>query len=143
MGRPPGPKIRCNNQWTEARFKSFIRSLLRQGTRKWAPITETMKRAREQRGLYRCNNCNELVPPTFRDGRKKVNNIFVDHIEPITLPETGFTSWDETIDRMFCEMDNLQLLCKSCHDEKTQKEKEEAAKWRAARKEEFDDSDDF
>lgn len=141
MARPSGPKVRCNNQWTEARFKSFIRSQLRQGTRKWAPITETLKRARVSRGLYLCASCKQEVAPTYREGRKRVNNVFVDHIRPITSPETGFTTWDELIENMFCEMDNLQLLCKDCHDVKTQQEKEIAARSRAARKE-FD-NDEF
>lgn len=141
MARPSGPKVRCNNSWTEARFKSFIRAQLRQGTRKWAPITETLKKARVARGLYLCASCKQEVAPTYRENRKRVNNVFVDHIVPITNPETGFTSWDEVINNMFCEMDNLQVLCKQCHDIKTQQEKEIAAKFRAARKEldEYDD----
>lgn len=142
MGRPSGPKIRCNNNWTEARFRSFIRSQLRSGTRKWAPITETLKQARVSRGLYLCAGCKKEVNPSYREGRKKVNNVFVDHIKPITNPESGFTTWDELINNMFCEMDNLQVLCKECHDDKTSKEKEQAAKYRAARKENTDEYDD-
>lgn len=140
MGRPSGPKTRCNDNWTEARFRSFIRSQLRQGTRKWAPITETLKQARVSRGLYLCASCQQEVTPTYREGRKKVNNVFVDHIRPITNPETGFTTWDELINNMFCEMDNLQVLCKECHDAKTKQEKEIAARFRAERKE-LDDDD--
>jgi 5-methylcytosine-specific restriction endonuclease McrA len=121
--------------WTEAKFNSFIRSQLRQATRKWAPITETLKRARVARGLYLCAHCKEEVAPTYREGRKRVKNVFVDHINPITDPTTGFTNWDDIVNNMFCEMDNLQLLCKDCHDIKTQDEKEIAVHSRAARKE--------
>jgi 5-methylcytosine-specific restriction endonuclease McrA len=46
----------------------------------------------------------------------------VDHIHPAgslncaaDLP--GF------VERLFCEQDNLQVLCESCHDEKTKIEK--------------------
>lgn len=143
MARPSGPKVRCNNQWTEARFHAFIRSQLRQGTRKWAPITQTLKDARVARGLYKCACCGEEVPPTYREGRKRVNNVFVDHIRPITNPETGFTTWDELINNMYCEMDNLQLLCKDCHDIKTNQEKEIAAIHRAERKGIENDEDDI
>lgn len=139
MARPSGPKTRCNGEWTEARFTSFIRSILRQGTRKWAPITSTMKEANTKRGFYRCNGCKQEVPLSLKEGRKKIQNVFVDHISPITNPETGFTNWDDIINNMFCEKDNLQVLCLECHTTKTNKEREIAAASRAARKEEFNE----
>jgi 5-methylcytosine-specific restriction endonuclease McrA len=70
------------------------------------------------------------VPASIKNGRKREKNVFVDHIEPIVNPETGFTSWDAVIERMFCEADNLQLLCKTCHDEKTKQERATAAEAR-------------
>lgn len=124
MARPSGPKIRCSGQWTEARFNSFIKSLLRSGTRRWAPIQEVKKEARVSRGLYKCACCNSEVPPTYRAGAARKQNIFVDHIEPIIDPAVGFTTWDDCIQRMFCEKDNLQILCKDCHDIKSEQEKE-------------------
>jgi 5-methylcytosine-specific restriction endonuclease McrA len=127
MARPSGPKTRCNGQWTEARYRSFVQSLLRQGTRKWAPINETKKQARVARGFYRCAGCKEDVPLTVKEGRKKSQNIFVDHINPVVDPEMGFTTWDDYIEGMFSEMDNLQVLCKKCHDIKSANEREVAA----------------
>lgn len=124
VGRPSGPKTRNNGEWTEARFNSFIKSLLRQGTQRWGPIHLVKKEARVARGLYECAECKQHVGPTYRDGRKRKQNIFVDHIEPIIDPAVGFTTWDECIQRMFCEKDNLQVLCKDCHDIKSQEEKE-------------------
>jgi hypothetical protein len=138
MARPSGPKNRCNGQWTEARYNSFIKSLLRQGTRRWAPIGEAQKEARVSRGLYKCAHCQEEVPNTTRDGRKRVQNIFVDHIEPIIDPNTGFTTWDDCIERMFCEKVNLQLLCRACHDIKSNEERAVAALRRSNKKEEQD-----
>lgn len=131
-GRPSGDKTRCDGQWTEAKFNSFIKSLLRQGTRRWAPIQNTKKEARVSRGLYECNTCKRHVAPTYRDGRNRKQNIFVDHIEPIVDPAVGFTTWDDCIQRMFCEKDNLQLMCKDCHDKKSQEEKEIAKQRRAS-----------
>lgn len=126
MARPSGPKTRCNNQWTEARYRSFIISALRQATRRWAPISQTQKDARVSRGVYKCAGCGEHVPASIKEGTKRVKNVFVDHIEPIVDPEVGFVSWDEYIERMFCEQDNLQLLCKACHDVKSTEEREVA-----------------
>lgn len=122
-GRPAGPKTRCSGQWTEAKFNSFIRNQLRGATRKWAPINEVKKEANVERGVYLCAHCKKHVPPTVKDGRRRVNNIFVDHIDPIVDPTKGFESWDVFIDRMFCEKSNLQLLCGDCHDKKSMAER--------------------
>lgn len=122
-GRPSGEKTRCSGQWTESRYRTFITSLIRSGTRRWAPINEVAKEARVARGLYECAGCKEHVPPTVRDGRKRIQNIFVDHIDPVVDPSVGFTTWDEYISKMYCEKVNLQLLCKSCHDAKSSDER--------------------
>ncbi len=134
MGRPGGPKTRCSGQWTEAKFKAFIKNNLRSASRKWAPIQEVKKEANLRRGIYLCSECKSEVAPTKREGKKRVKNIFVDHIEPIIDPKTGFTTWDECIDRMFCEKDNLQLLCGECHDKKSMEERALTAKYRKERK---------
>src|SRR3546814_4407600 len=63
--------------------------------------------------------------------RKRVNNIYVDHIKAIIDPAIGWVSWDSTIENMFCEIDNLQLLCGSCHKIKSQEEIEIAKLRRA------------
>lgn len=63
-----------------------------------------------------------------------MQNIFVDHIAPIVDPEVGFVSWDEFIERMYCEKDNLQLLCKACHDLKSSDERTTAVERRRKEK---------
>ena len=123
-GRIGGEKTRCGNLWTEARFKSFIKGNLRNATRKWAPISQALKQARTRRGFYTCNGCKQEVPNTTRDENgKRIKNVLVDHIQPIIDPATGWVSWDDTIERMFCEADNLQVLCHECHKVKTDLEK--------------------
>lgn len=140
-GRPSGPKTRCSGQWTEAKFNSFIRNQLRSATRKWAPINDVKKEANVERGVYLCAGCKELVPPTTKQGRKRVQNIFVDHIDPIVDPTVGFEGFDVYIERMFCEKGNLQLLCGECHDKKSMEERRIAAETRKTRKESNDDGD--
>lgn len=145
MGRQPGPLVKNDGTWTAAKFNSFIKNNLRSATRKWAPIQKCKKKAHVARGLYKCDECGQEVPPTVFDEekRKRVKNIFVDHIEPIIDPAVGFTTWDECIERMFCDSSNLQLLCKQCHSAKSQEEIEVAKKRRAASKEEpFEEDDD-
>lgn len=118
-GRPSGEKTRCGGLWTEARYRSFVKSLLRQGTMKWGPIQECKKLARVKRGLYECAGCGEHVPPTVKEGRTSKKNIHVDHINPVVPVQEGFTTWDDCIEGMFSELDNLQLLCSKCHEEKS------------------------
>lgn len=123
-GRPSGDKTRCGGLWTESRFRSFIKGNLRSATRKWAPIQQCRKNAHVSRGLYKCACCGNEVPPTIfdEDKKKRIKNICVDHINPTVDPEVGFMSWDQVIEGLFCELDNLQLLCKACHDSKTSEE---------------------
>ena len=137
MARPSGPKTRNGGRWTEAQFNSFIKNQLRASTRKWGPIADMMKDARVSRGVYLCNGCKEEVPASTKDEvtGKRVKNVLVDHINPIIDPYTGFTTWDECIDRMFCESDNLQVLCHRCHTEKTNEERAIAKERRQKEKE--------
>lgn len=138
-----GVKTRCSGKWTEAKFKSFVRGNLRSASRKWAPIYEVMKEAWISRGVYECAECKEHVPPTIfcDDKRRRVKNIFVDHIKPIVDPATGFTTWDDYIEGLFCEKDNLQLLCKTCHDEKTLLETQVAKERKQLEKEKLNEED--
>lgn len=109
---------------TEAEYRNFIKNQLRGSTRKWAPISECKKKARVGFGEYLCASCGQVVPPTIfdEDKGKRVTNIFVDHIDPIIDPAVGWVSWDSTVERMFCEADNLQCLCGACHKEKSLEE---------------------
>lgn len=115
-----------NGQWTQARFNSFITSLLRAGTMRWQPKNQCIKNARTRRGWYRCTGCNEEVPATLppKEGNKRrIKNILADHVCPIVDPAVGFVSWDEWISRAFVELDGYQALCHNCHTEKTQQER--------------------
>lgn len=115
------PKPRNAGTMTESAFWSFIRSALRQKSRWWKPILQCKLAARRaykgpnkrQKFEYQCAICEKW----FQE--KKIN---VDHIVPAgslncaaDLP--GF------VERLFCEKDNLQVLCEKCHDEKTKTEK--------------------
>jgi 5-methylcytosine-specific restriction endonuclease McrA len=68
---------------------------------------------------YRCAKCKKLFVAA---------DVQVDHIKPVVDPKKGFTTWDVYIDRMFCEIENLQVLCKADHKVKTDQEKLERKK---------------
>ena len=108
---------------TEAQFTSFVKSQLRNASRKWRPNNEVLKKARTRKGFYICNGCkNEVTASIVLEG-KRVKNVFVDHEPPVINPLTGFTTWDSFINNLFCEEEGLQLLCKACHDQKSQEER--------------------
>ena len=75
-----------------------------------------------ERGVYKCVGYKRRwhhVPVSIKVGGKRVRNVAVDHIKPVICPVSGFTSWDDMIERMFVEGSGFQILCKSCHDKKT------------------------
>lgn len=124
---------RCGGKWTEARFRSFIISALRSATKRWGPKGQARKNARTSRGVYVCACCGKQMGATawreYKSGEKKgkpkkVNDAIVDHIVPVIDPLVGFTTWDEYIERMFCEVDNLQVICHDCHEIKCNEERE-------------------
>lgn len=68
---------------------------------------------KRQKFEYQCNACKNWFP------EKKIN---VDHIQPAgslncaaDLP--GF------VERLFCEVDGLQVMCEKCHNKKTANER--------------------
>jgi len=52
----------------------------------------------------------------------------IDHTDPVVDPATGFVNWDTYFDRLYCEVENLQVLCKPCHKDKTNVERKERKK---------------
>lgn len=136
-GRIGGEKTRCSGAWTEAKFRSFVKGNLRRSSMKWAPINQCKKAARTRRGFYLCAGCGKEVAATVKEegSRRRTNNVHVDHIEPIIDPAIGWTTWDDCIERMFCELDNLQVLCTTCHKTVTDEEKRIAKERRANEKE--------
>lgn len=129
------PRTRCSGRWTEGQFRTFVRSQLRGATWKWAPISEILKEARITKGVYQCNGCKEFVFSSVKQGNKRVKNVFVDHVNPVVDPVDGFISWDVFINNLFCEKENLQLLCGMCHDKKTLEEKKLSTLTRRQKKE--------
>lgn len=123
------PKTRCSGTMTEARFDSFIKSMLRSGTMRWKPKYDAIRRRFVKNGinpatgrpckLHSCECCGQLFPQ---------GEIKADHIRPVVDPEKGFVSWDEYIERMFCEADGFRAICQPCHHKITQEQNKERKK---------------
>jgi len=125
---------------TEAAFVSFVKGHLRRASRFWKPITDTLKAANLRRGVYLCNECKEEVPKSIVVNGKRVNNISVDHKNAIVDPTTGFSGWDDFVNNLYCEVENLQVLCKACHDKKSSEERNLAKIARDNKKEQNENS---
>lgn len=118
------PKTRASNTLTEAGFIGFVRSLLRNGSLRWKPRNDALNAAYARDGvnektgrkckLHRCCRCSSLSPKSAMK---------VDHIDPVVDPAVGFQGWDSFINRLFCEVDNLQVMCEECHNRKTSAER--------------------
>lgn len=115
------PKTRNAGTMTEAAFWSFIRSALRQKSRWWKPISQAKAKAKRsykgplkrQKFEYQCAECLDWFPD------KKIN---VDHKIPAGTLKCA-ADLPGFVERLFCEVDNLQVLCSNCHNKKTQNEK--------------------
>jgi 5-methylcytosine-specific restriction endonuclease McrA len=108
------------DDWTDARFKSFVTSAIRGAFGRFPNKYAALKNAAIGRKVnkksgklamhYKCAGCKLEYTST---------NVAVDHINPVVEPEVGFVSWDVYVSRMFVPTKELQVLCKECHDVKT------------------------
>ena len=110
-------------EWTEGRRKSFITSVIRAGFRRYPQKYECLKNAYKETKTnkksgrlakhYLCAGCKEMYIQA---------DVQVDHITPVVSPK-GFITWDNFINNLFCDVSNLQILCKQCHAVKTKEER--------------------
>lgn len=110
-----------NGTMTKAAFFGMIRSALRRQSIYWKPIAQAKINARKeykgankrQKWGYECNICKNNF---------KSNEVVVDHIIPAGALK-DFSDLENFIKNLFCETDNLQVLCNDCHDKKTRTER--------------------
>jgi 5-methylcytosine-specific restriction endonuclease McrA len=121
--KPRVAKTRGAGTLTEAAFWSMIRSTLRNKSRFWPPIKLCKQLVRRkyigprrlQKWEYQCGQCKNWFPE---------KNINVDHITPAGQLRSA-NDLPQFVETLFCEIDNLQVLCSDCHDSKTKREKNE------------------
>ena len=102
--------------------KAFLIPKLRRASRYWRAKNECRNNAKviiedgkykngniRYKTKFKCNICHQLF---------EANETNIDHINAVVGVE-GFTNWDDYINNMFCEVNNLQLVCHGCHDAKT------------------------
>jgi hypothetical protein len=72
---------------------------------------------------YYCEHCGELFPQYLLN---------IDHVDPIVPVFTTLDrmTWDQVVDRIWCEIHNLQVLDLTCHKRKSKMESEERKKFK-------------
>ena len=116
-------KERAGGRWSEARYFSFIRSALRKASMRYPVKTDALIASRRPRTEasgegkhtyeHQCATCE-----FWFQGK----DVAVDHIVGAGSLKT-FDDLAGFVERLFCELKGLQVLCKACHTIKTNHEK--------------------
>lgn len=107
---------------------SVIRGALRRAFARSPIVQEKMQESRREIPRYnkdgsrhkkdsvqrQCEVCQTWVGST---------KLAVDHIDPVVSVDDGFNDWNEFVARLWCDKGNLQRICDTCHDAKTNKER--------------------
>jgi 5-methylcytosine-specific restriction endonuclease McrA len=121
MGKQRVQRTRAGNTWTEARYWQFIRSALRQAYSRYPAkfqakkAVERLVTGKRHKYEYKCAECNDWF-----QGKETQ----VDHI----VGAGSLSSYDDLpgfAERLFCEAEGMQVLCKPCHQLKTNAERKE------------------
>jgi hypothetical protein len=120
--KPRVPRTHAGNKWTKSGYFSYIRSALRRAFTRYPPKYQVKSNARRpflgggrQKYEYQCAICTHW---------HKEKEVEVDHMVACgSLKE--YADLAGFVERMFCEVEDLRILCKICHKEVTAKQREE------------------
>lgn len=116
--------------------KNRIIGALRSISRSWGPRLAAKAKNKVGPATFRCESCGiwiyegksqKAVQEMLTQRNKPVimDKAHVDHIDAV-VPLEGWKDFKDfstnVIDRIFCEVDNLRILCAPCHAAKTKVE---------------------
>lgn len=107
-------KTRCGNTMTESAWLAWVRSALRSKSLKWPPRNQALQAARRayegdnklQRWEYKCAMCSDHF---------KAKEVCVDHYPKAAGSILCVQDIGEFANNLFCELNNLRVLCIDCH----------------------------
>ena len=83
----------------------------------WSNERREIKKQAQIGKKWKCAECKELF-----------SKVHVDHIIGVGKSPREFSGWDDYYKRLFCSIENLQVLCVQCHGRKTKREKRNGRK---------------
>lgn len=109
------PLTRCNGTMTESAYLAWIRSTLRSKSLRWPPRGKALELARRpykgpnklQKWEYKCAICGEWF---------KAKEVIVDHFPKAAGSILCVADIGQFAENLFCETDNLRVLCVADHD---------------------------
>ena len=107
---------------------AVAKAALRRMSTFWWAMSEAMNRAKVSRGVWACAHCA---------GHFKKHEVQKDHINPVVSTDGGVNDLNTYVETLFCEPENIQILCLTCHKIKSSVEqtmRANARKERAASK---------
>jgi 5-methylcytosine-specific restriction endonuclease McrA len=122
MEKKKAEKTRNGGTMTESQYWGKVRSLLRSGFRYWGPMALALKKAerkyvgenKRQKYEYKCQHCKDYFIKA---------NVQVDHIIPCGSLKCS-ADLESFLERLTPEsLDSFQVLCKPCHQIKTNSER--------------------
>lgn len=106
----------------------LIQEILKDHRQEHAQYNKDGSLAKKPAVRYPCAECDKI---------HMGSNIQVDHLDPVVplnIP-AKHACMNEIIKRLFCEKDNLQILCKDCHKIKSKEENKIRNEWKSETKE--------
>ena len=108
-------KTRCGGTMTESAFLAWVRSALRSKSLRWPPRNEALQLARKpykganklQKWEYKCAICHAFY---------KGKDVIVDHHPKPAGSILSISDVSMFVNNLYCEVDNLRVLCSPCHD---------------------------
>lgn len=120
------PLTRCNNQWTESEWRSWILSGLRSKTMMWPPAQQAWKlnvRPNQSGSRHKYEHQCAICKDWFV--KKKVgnrNSVELDHIVNCG-GLNDLKKFAEWADKAYTDTNSYQKLCIACHNFKSLKER--------------------
>lgn len=107
-------KYRCSGTMTESQYLAFIRSCLRSKWLRWKPrsdILQMSRRNKQKEGKhkfeYQCSICKDW----FLQKEMEVDHYPKSAGSILSVEDIG-----EFCNNLFCEVENLRVVCKPCHE---------------------------
>lgn len=108
------------------KIRNMIKGYARRLSGSWPPKQAVKEACKVAPALHKCSKCGSLnyegdsqknydkYVAQFPNDTVNFDGIEIDHISPV-IDITGWTTWDNYFDSLFCDEENLRPLCNKCH----------------------------